>query len=257
MFSDLYAFLTKGGWLMVPIMACSVVALAFFFERLWTLRRGRVVPDGFVKRLFDALEGGDLERSAGLCEQSTSPLAPMVAAAIERAGAPRAELKEVVEEEGQREVFYMERFVNALGAIATIAPLLGLLGTVVGMIDVFQDVVAQSSANGQVQAAALASGIWQALITTASGLTVGIPVYLAYRYVLGRVDRYAVELEELALKAIDLVAGSGEAGVEQEEADEEAVDPVDEASSTDPEEGDRESGKEGVQEGDFEQEGVA
>lgn len=210
MIVQIYALLAKGGWLMVPIVGCSVVALAFFLERLWSLRRSRILPYRFVDRVFDALEDRDFERAAGLCEGTSSPLAPMIEAALERVGGDRSAVKEVVEEEGRREIFYLERFVNALGAIATIAPLLGLLGTVVGMIDVFQDVVAQSSANGQVQAAALASGIWQALITTASGLTVGIPVYLAYRYILGRVDHYAVELEELGLRAVEQVAADSD-----------------------------------------------
>ncbi len=208
MITDVYAFFAKGGWLMIPILLCSVTALGFFLERLWQLRRSKILPEAFLERVFAALEAGDLERAAGLCEGSSSPLAPMIEAAIGRAGDPRGVIKEIVEEEGQRELFYLERFTGALGAIATIAPLLGLLGTVVGMIDVFQDVVAQSSAQGQVQAAALASGIWQALITTASGLAVGIPVYLAYRYLVGRIDEYAVELEERALEAVDCVAGS-------------------------------------------------
>jgi biopolymer transport protein ExbB len=209
MITETFDFLSQGGWLMVPILLCSIAALAFFLERLWHLRRVNILPEAFVEPVFEALEAGDMERARGLCEGSNSPLAAMIAAAIERAGEPRSLIKEIVEEEGQRELFYMERFAGALGAIATIAPLLGLLGTVVGMIDVFQGVVAQASGDGQVQAAALASGIWQALITTASGLAVGIPVYLGYRYVVSRVDQLAVELEELALDAVDQIAGEG------------------------------------------------
>lgn len=208
---DVYTFLSRGGWLMVPIATCSVLGLAFFLERLWNLRRGRVLPRPFVKRLLDLLRDGEIERAEELCRQSESPLGAMVVAALEHPQAEREILKERVEEVGQREAFALERFVGALGAIATISPLLGLLGTVVGMIEVFQGVVAQSAGGGEVQAAALATGIWQALITTATGLTVAIPVYLAYRYLLSRVDQYAVDLEECALDAIDrLVAGRAE-----------------------------------------------
>ena len=242
---DVYAFLSQGGWLMIPILLCSVVGLAFFLERLWSLRRSRILPQTFLSGLFEALEDGNFERANGLCDAHESPLGPMVQAAIDRAGEDRATVKEIVSEEGQREVFYMERFVNALGAIATISPLLGLLGTVVGMIDVFQDVVTQSSAAGQVQAAALASGIWQALITTASGLTVAIPVYVGYRYILSRVDKYAVEIQEHALRAVDYIAGTPPRATEAED-----VDVVEGPGEADAEE-------EATAEGEFSKEGVA
>jgi len=222
---EVYAFLSRGGWLMVPIAACSVAGTAFFLERLWRLRRSRVLPDEFVSRLLELLGEGELERARELCRQTDSPLGPMVVSALEQPGAPREMLKERVEEVGQRQAFELERFVGALGAIATISPLLGLLGTVVGMIDVFQDVVAQSSAGGDVQAAALATGIWQALITTATGLTVAIPVYLAYRYLLSRVDQFAVDLEECALEAIDRLLVGREGGeVGEVDGDEEGGD---------------------------------
>jgi biopolymer transport protein ExbB len=200
---DVYAFFSRGGWLMVPIAACSVVGLAFFLERIWALRRSRVLPKAFVSRLFELLEAGELQKAEELCRQTGSPLGPMVAAALQDPEGDRETLKERVEEVGQREAFYLEKFVGALGAIATISPLLGLLGTVVGMIDVFQGVVAQSSGGGDVQAAALATGIWQALITTATGLAVAIPIYLAYRYLLSRIDQFAVGLEERAIEAVD------------------------------------------------------
>lgn len=247
MITDTFDFLSQGGWLMVPILLCSIAALAFFLERIWQLRRVNILPEAFVEPVFEALEAGDLERARGLCEGSNTPLSAMIAAAIERAGEPRSVIKEIVEEEGQRELFYMERFAGALGAIATIAPLLGLLGTVVGMIDVFQGVVAQASGDGQVQAAALASGIWQALITTASGLAVGIPVYLGYRYVVSRVDQLAVELEEFALEAVDHIAGQGgrrhREGAD-EVADEEVADESDEVTGPEPPPGEMEGAAE-------------
>ena len=207
---EFVTFLSRGGWLMVPIAVSSVVGLAFFLERLWRLCRSQILPESFVERLFELLDDGSLEQAQGLCEQTDSPLGAMVWEALERPEADRELLKEVVSEEGQREVFYMERFFNALGAIASVTPLMGLLGTVIGMIGVFQDVVTQSGGNGQVEAAAMAGGIWQALITTAAGLTVAIPTYLGYRYILSRVDEYAVEIEEHDLRAIDYISRDAE-----------------------------------------------
>lgn len=258
-FVDVYTFLSRGGWLMIPIAACSVLGLAFFLERLWQLRRTRILPRAFVSRLYELLEEGELDRAEELCRQTDSPLAAMVVAALEHPDADRETLKERVEEVGQREAFHLERFVGALGAIATISPLLGLLGTVVGMIDVFQDVVAQSAGGGEVQAAALATGIWQALITTATGLTVAIPVYLAYRYLLSRVDQFAVDLEESALDAIDrLIAGrSSEA---KSGSDEEPQKGADESDAPDDEEtsgGERASDEEDAAEAEVTAEEVA
>lgn len=215
---DVLTFLARGGWLMVPIAACSVVGVAIFLERTWKLRRSKVLPEAFRSRLFELLEAGEFEKAEELCRQSDSPLGPMVAAALEHPEADRETLKERVEEVGRREAFGLERFVGALGAIATISPLLGLLGTVVGMIDVFQGVVTQSSGGGEVQAAALAAGIWQALITTATGLAVAIPIYLAYRYLLSRIDQFAVDLEERALDALDALIEARDP-VGKEEAD--------------------------------------
>lgn len=240
---DIYAFLARGGWLMLPIVACSVAALAFFLERMWTLRRGRVLPPAFLERIRELMADRRFERAEELCRQTDSPLARMLLAGLERVGAERAELKEVVAEEGEREVYYMERFVGALGAIASISPLLGLLGTVIGMIDVFQDVVAQASGSGEVQTAALAGGIWQALITTASGLTVAIPTYLAYRYVLSRVDEYAVEMEEFALEMVDELRGDASGDGEEEVG---AGDP----SGSDAEEGDSAESEDSAEETD-------
>lgn len=194
-----YTFLAKGGILMIPILACSVIALAFFFERLWNLQRRKIIPARFLEVIGDLLKKGKLNEAASLCKTNPSPLAAMLKAGIEHAGRTRKTIKEAILEAGEKQLFQMERFVNALGAIATISPLIGLLGTVTGMIRVFQGVVSQAASGGAVDAAFLANGIWEALLTTAAGITVAIPTYLAHRYVLGKVDAYAVELESICL----------------------------------------------------------
>jgi biopolymer transport protein ExbB len=208
MIIDIYSFLAKGGFLMIPIMACSVAALAFFLERLWNLQRRYVLPERFRDVVFERIREDKYSEAKSLCQTNDSPLAAMLKAGIEKAGSTREEIKEVILEAGEAAVYRLERFVNALGAIATVTPLLGLLGTVVGMIQVFQGVVGQAAGGGAVNAAALANGIWEALISTAAGLAVAIPTYLAYRYILNRIDTYAVQLEETCLEIADELSGS-------------------------------------------------
>lgn len=208
--NEVYEFLAQGGVLMIPILASSVVALAFFLERLWALQESRVIPPRFVDVLRGKLEEDRFSEAESLCQTNESPIAAILEAGVQHAGCTRAVIKEVMLEKGEREVFFLERFINALGAIATVTPLMGLLGTVIGMIDVFQGVVNQASQGGAVNAGAMANGIWTALITTAAGLTVAIPVYLAYRYIMGRIDRYAVELEDVALEMAEYLVPESE-----------------------------------------------
>ncbi len=206
--NEVYEFLAKGGWLMIPILGSSVIGLAFFLERLWALQRAKIVPPRFVEVVRNMLREERFDEAEGLCQTNESPIAAMLEAGVQHAGCERDIIKEVMLEKGEREMFFMERFTNALGAIATVAPLMGLLGTVIGMISVFQGVVNQAGAGGVVDAGALAAGIWEALITTAAGLTVAIPVFLGYRYVMSLIDRYAVEMEDISLQALDYLAPS-------------------------------------------------
>lgn len=201
--NEVYEFLAKGGWMMVPILASSVIGLAFFLERLWALQRTKIVPPRFVEVVKQMLQERRFQEAEGLCQANESPIAAMLEAGIQHAGCEREVIKEVMLEKGEREMFFMERFTNALGSIATVAPLMGLLGTVIGMIRVFQRVVNQAGAGGVVDAGALAAGIWEALITTAAGLTVAIPIYLGHRYVMSVIDRHAVEMEDISLAALD------------------------------------------------------
>ncbi|QED29464.1 MotA/TolQ/ExbB proton channel family protein [Microvenator marinus] len=201
MIEQSYEFLSKGGWIMIPIALCSVVALALFIERLWSLQKNRALPPRFLEVIDKLLRQERYAEAEALCHQSESHIARILEEGIRYAGRDQAVIRERMEAAGQREVYFMERFTGALGAIATVAPLLGLLGTVTGMISVFQRVVAQASQGQAVDPGGLANGIWEALITTAAGLTVAIPAYLAYRFVLSIVDRYAVDMADIALKA--------------------------------------------------------
>ena len=201
-----YEFLARGGLLMIPIVLCSVTALALFIERLWSLQQGKVIPEGFTRMVGDLIRQGKASEAETLCRGNGSTIAQILVSGIRFFGRSRALIKEAMEETGRRETALLERYVQFLGTLASVAPLLGLLGTVLGMIKVFRQVVSEVAMRGQVNPGTLASGIWEALITTAAGLTVAIPTFMVYRYLLSRVDRLAVEMEEIALIAADDMA---------------------------------------------------
>jgi len=207
--NEVFEFLKQGGVLMIPILVFSVVALAVFLERAWALRSSRIVPTPFVRLIRTKVEGGQVGEALTLCEGNESTISVVTAGGLRRAGDPREVIKEAFEEVGRVEVSHLGRFVEVLGTIAAVSPLLGLLGTVVGMIDVFRTVVAEvGEVAGPVNPASLANGIWAALLTTAAGLSVAIPAYLGYRYLLARLDRIALEMEEVSLDLLDLLAAA-------------------------------------------------
>ncbi len=207
-------FLVSGGPVMAPIGLASVVALAAFLERMVALRRSRVVPASVVRELLELLRQRRFGDALAACRKDEASVTRVLEVAIQSRGRPRVWIKERVEELGRREAAELERYSQILGTVAAVAPLLGLLGTVWGMILTFE--VIQSQGVGVV--ASLAGGISQALITTMAGLTVGIPALIGHRYVLARADDLVLELEDAALMAIDLV--SSEAGVVLESAPE-------------------------------------
>lgn len=191
----------RGGALMWAILGCSVLGLAFFLERSWALRRSRILPPAVYDSLVKHLEAGDRPRAARLCREQQSTFGRVVESGIKHAAGGRSLAKEGMEETGQVELAHMEAGVNGLATIAAIAPLLGLLGTVTGMIKVFRDVAGADNPD----IALLARGIWEALLTTGFGLTVAIPAYVAYRFIESRIDKHARELEESSLEVLDLL----------------------------------------------------
>jgi len=196
-------FLISGGPVMVPIGLASIIGLAAFIERAFVLRRERVVPRHFaveVESLIEQERWGDVQT---LCKKVDTAAGRVVATALEARGAPRSVVKERLEEVGRREGAELERTSSVLGTVASVSPLLGLLGTVWGMILTF-DVIQQQ---GIGVVSSLAGGISQALITTMAGLSVGIPALVAYKWVLARADAFVLELEELALMVLDRVCG--------------------------------------------------
>lgn len=195
-----------GGWVMVAILACSVIALAIVAERLWALQRRRVLPPHLVAQAWRWATSGELDRSHLRALRESSPLGRVLAAALVNRHHPREIMKEAVEDTGRHVVHELERYLNTLGTIAGISPLLGLLGTVIGMIKVFTTITTEGVGNP----GALAGGISEALITTAAGLVVAIPSLMFYRYLRGRVDELVVRMEEEALKLVEALAGQRE-----------------------------------------------
>lgn len=190
-----------GGWLMAPILLCSTLAVAIIIERFWTLRRSKVTPEGLGATVEDWAARHELDQRHLNQLRTESPLGRVYAAALNNRKRSREVIKEAVEDTGRHVVHDLERFLNTLGTIAGISPLLGLLGTVIGMIKVFSAIMISGVGDAQV----LAGGISQALITTASGLTVAIPSYFFYRYFRGMVAEYVISMEEKAISLIDCI----------------------------------------------------
>jgi biopolymer transport protein ExbB len=195
----------EGGPLMIPIGICSVVLVAVVLERLIVLRRSRVIPRPFTRRLIEQLRLGELPQPAALelCETNGSPVAKVFAGALRKWGRPPVEVEQGALDAAERVAAELRRNLRVLNGVATVSPLLGLLGTVLGMIHAF-NAVATADALGRPEL--LAKGISQALLTTAAGLSVAIPALLAYLYFVGRGDRLLAEIDSLAQQVIQIIA---------------------------------------------------
>jgi len=205
-----FELITAGGWLMVPILLCSVVALAIGVERFWTLRRVRVAPRHLLTEVWALVKKGDLGRDQLGRIRASSALGQILVAGINNSRHGRDVMKESISETAAKVIHELERFLNPLGTIALVSPLLGLLGTVVGMIKVFSEIMIQGTGNANV----LAGGISEALITTAAGLSVAIPALILHRYFLRRIDTLVVEMEQEAVKLVEVIHGDREVDFE-------------------------------------------
>ncbi|MCC7330413.1 MAG: MotA/TolQ/ExbB proton channel family protein [Gammaproteobacteria bacterium] len=189
-----------GGLLMIPIIGCSVIACAIVLERLWTLQRRRVLPPDLTRQVWEWVSRNELNHAHIQALQAGSPLGRILSAGLLNRNRERQIMKEGIEDTGRHVVHDLERYLNLLGTIAAISPLLGLLGTVTGMVRIF----AAISATGAVgDPAALAGGISEALITTVGGLIVAIPTLVAYRFLRDRVDGLVVDMEKEAITLVD------------------------------------------------------
>ena len=197
----------RGAGLMVfPILACSVLLVMFVLERSIALRRSRVIPKHFTKLFIEELEDGQLKplEALQLCEENKSPISEVFAAAVKKWNKPSVEVEQAVIDSGERVANGLRRYLRLFNGIATIAPLLGLLGTVLGMIEAFGEIASSSAAMGRPEV--LAKGISQALLTTAGGLSVAIPAFIAYMYFTSRVDRLIIGIDELGQQVVGAIA---------------------------------------------------
>lgn len=198
----------SGGWLMLPLGICSMVVLTLSLERLVALRRGRVIPKPFVRRFTECVEDGVLsyDEATELCKEFDCPVSEVFRAALRRWGRPMFEIEQAVMDAGDRVSDGLKKYLRVFHAISNVAPLIGLLGTVIGMIDAFE-VISDQQSIGRPET--LASGISMALMTTAGGLAVAIPAYLAYMYFSSKSDRYLGEIEKLCQRVIDCISAEG------------------------------------------------
>lgn len=196
----MWGLVVAGGWVMVPILLCSALALAIGIERLWALRRVVVMPPMLVDQIPELAKAGELQPPKLQALRANSSLGQVLAAVLANRREDWAVTREHIEEAGRHVVHELERYLNTLGTIAAITPLLGLLGTVIGMIHVFSAITASGVGNPQ----ALAGGISQALLTTAAGLLVAIPALILYRYLSGRVNELVMGMEAEALRLLEL-----------------------------------------------------
>lgn len=204
-----------GGWLMWPITLCSVISVAIIAERFWSLRKKRIVPRNLVAQVYQWEKVGHLDNKRINTLRASSPLGRVLAAGLVNRKHSRDVMKESIEEVGRHVAHELERFLNTLGTIASISPLLGLLGTVIGMIKVFAVITTQGVGDPSI----LADGISTALITTAAGLSVAIPSLMFHRYFRGKVDDLVVTMEQEALKMVEVMHGLRERDHGVEESD--------------------------------------
>ncbi|MGK7370833.1 MAG: MotA/TolQ/ExbB proton channel family protein [Candidatus Halalkalibacterium sp. M3_1C_030] len=199
---SILGLLAEGGILMIPLFLLSILAVYVIAERWRSLNNSRMEIDGFLRTIEGMLKDGDRQRALTYCDGIDKPLARILKAGIRRLGRPIRDIEDAIRNAGKKEIFHLEKRMNWLATIAGVAPLIGFTGTVTGMIEAFMDIQALQ---GNVNPSVLAGGIWEALITTATGLIVGIIAYGFYNFLLGKINRMVHELENASADFVDLL----------------------------------------------------
>ena len=202
----MFELIKTGGWVMWPIILCSIAAMAIIGERFWSLQRKYVTPPSLLPQVRQWLDLNELDEARIELLRNSSPLGKILAAGLINRNHSRDIVKEAVEDAGRHVVPELERFLNTLGTIAAISPFMGLFGTVIGMIDMFAGI----STQGIGDPAVVAGGIAQALVTTAAGIAVAIPSVMAYRYLRGRVNELLLDMEQEVIKLTEILHGDRE-----------------------------------------------
>lgn len=202
----MFEIIKSGGWMMWPLMMCSIGAMGIIAERLWSLQRKKILPPELVAQVWKLYQNNRLDELSLRNLKASSPLGEIIAAGLVNSKHGREVMKEAIEDVGRRITHDLERFLNALGTIAETSPLLGLLGTVFGMIEIFSQLMEHGAGDPSV----LAGGISVALITTATGLAVAIPSLIFHRYFQRLVDDYVISMEMEAMRLIEMMHGERE-----------------------------------------------
>ncbi len=202
----MWEFMQKGGPIMWPILLCSVIAFAIVIERLLRLRQEQIDTKSFMEQIAKSLKRNKVMEALDLCDRTGGPIASILKAGILKHDRPRSEIREAIEDASVHEVPRLERNLPVLATVAHVAPLLGLLGTVTGLVAAFQVIESKATALNPVNPGDLAGGIWEALLTTVFGLCVAIPTYVAYNYLVSRVDGFVLDMERSATDLLNILA---------------------------------------------------
>jgi len=194
-------YIIKGGWVMAPILFCSVLGLAIVLERFYNLRESKIHPPDFVSKVKRLLNEGKINEAIAICGNSSFSISKIIEAGIMKIDASRDQIKEAIEHAGKRESTKLQKHLTPLGTVATVAPLLGLLGTVTGMIKAFEVVATIGVGHPK----DMAGGVGEALITTAAGLIIGIPALVAHNYFYKQAHGYISEMENTSMELLDIL----------------------------------------------------
>ena len=201
----MWEWIQKGGPVMYPIVFCSVLSFTIFIERMYHLYRARIDTKKFMEDISDVLRRNRIMEAIDMCEKTPGPIGYTLRAGILKHDRPRLEIREAIDDAGANEIPRLEKNLNIMATIAHISPLLGLLGTVTGMVRAFQVIDAKATAFNPVNPGDLAGGIWEALLTTVAGLCVAIPAYVAYNYLVSRVESIILDMERSSTELINIL----------------------------------------------------
>jgi len=202
---SLWTVFSAGGPVMWPILLCSIFALAIIIEKFWHMKKIKIDTQKFLSSLLDKMKRHEVKEAMEICDNTPGPIAHILKAGILKYDRPRPQIVESIEDASLYEIPRIEKNLNALATIAHISPLLGLLGTVTGMVRCFQTIQAKATSFHPVSPGDLAGGIWEALLTTVAGLIVAIPTFVAYNYLAGRINHFILEMEKASTELVNFL----------------------------------------------------
>lgn len=202
---SLWQVFLSGGPVMWPILLCSIFALAIILEKFWHLHKIKIDNQDFLSRILDKMKRHDSKEALSICDSTESPVANILKAGILKYDRPRPQIIEAIEDASLYEIPRIEKNLSTLATIAHVSPLLGLLGTVTGMVRCFQTIQAKATSFHPVSPGDLAGGIWEALLTTVAGLIVAIPTFVAYNYLVSRINNFILEMEKASTELVNFL----------------------------------------------------